>query len=285
MLVERLVESGYAYWYKYRGVGNVYFAVLKFKDFGKLSRLDMSKWPMKPRRFHKDTYPGTPWNMGDFILWHGCGLEDTCFETAIGKGRPSWNIQDPAIVTKTLGFEIDVACGGIDNLVRHHDYNIAVAEAVSGKQFSRFWLHGGHLHVDGQKMSKSRGNVVYTDDVLDRGFSGEELRFFLIYGLYCEELNFTFERLAKAKRLLDEVRSLVADLKETRPLGEGSSGESSIAAAFEEHMNNNLDVKSAFDAVAQKLKEIYHKREGMSGLELKKVLDNLRKVNYVLQCI
>ena len=285
MLVERLVESGYAYWHTYHGVRNAYFAPLKFKGFGKLSHLDISKWPKKPRRFHKDTYPGTPWNIGDFILWHGCGLEDTCFETAIGRGRPSWNIQDPAIVTKTLGFEIDLACGGIDNLVRHHDYNIAVAEAVSGKQFSRFWLHGGHLLVDGEKMSKSKGNVLYTDDVLKRGFSGEDLRFFLIYGLYSEERNFTFEWLADAKQLLEEVRGLVSDLAETRPVGQGAFGKSSIAAAFEECMNNNLDVKDAFDTIAQKVKEAHHKRKDMSGPELKNVLDDLRRVNSVLQCI
>lgn len=132
----------------------------------------MTKWPKKRRRFHKDTYPGTPWNMGDFILWHGCPKSGICYETQIGTGRPAWNIQDAAIVTKHLGFEIDVACGGIDNLVRHHDYNVAIVEAVSGRQFARYWLHGAHLYVDGKKMSKSKGNVYYPKDLQARGCSG-----------------------------------------------------------------------------------------------------------------
>ena len=106
--------------------------------------------------------------MGDFILWHGCEQTDVCYETSIGSGRPAWNIQDAAIVTKTLGFTIDVACGGIDNLVRHHDYTLAIAEAVRGKQFSRYWLHGGHLFVDGKKMSKSKGNVYYPSDLISQ---------------------------------------------------------------------------------------------------------------------
>ena len=96
----------------------------------------MSKWPKKKRRFHLDTYPGTPWNKGDFIVWDGCKQGGVCYETPIGSGRPAWNIQDAAIVTKHLGFTIDVACGGIDNLVRHHDYTLAIAESVSGEQFS-----------------------------------------------------------------------------------------------------------------------------------------------------
>ena len=77
---------------------------------------------------------------------------------------------------------------------RHHDYTLAVAEAVSGKQFSRYWLHGGHLFVEGKKMSKSKGNVYYPSDLLAKGFSGEQLRFFLIYGAYRKKLNFTFEK-------------------------------------------------------------------------------------------
>ena len=92
----------------------------------------MKKWPKKKRRFHLDTYPGMPWNRGDFVLWHGCKSDDrVCWNTEVGNGRPAWNIQDAAIVTKHLGFSIDIACGGIDNLVRHHDYTLAVAEAVS----------------------------------------------------------------------------------------------------------------------------------------------------------
>ncbi len=284
-LIEKLVELGYAYWHTYRGTKNAYFEALNFKGFGKLSRLDLSKWPKKPRRFHKDTYPGTPWNMGDFILWHGCALEDTCYKTEIGCGRPAWNIQDTSIITKTLGFEIDVACGGIDNLVRHHDYNIAVAEAVSGKPFSRFWLHGGHLYVDGMKMSKSKGNVVYPSDVVEKGFSGEALRFFLIYGGYREERDFTYQKLGEVKLRLDELRGMAEDLADANSAGQERIKPNTITDAFEEHMNCDLDVKGAFDAVAEKIKAIHEKRASYDVGELKKVLDELRRIDSVLQCI
>ena len=129
-LISKLLKKGIAYFYTYEGAKNVYFDPLKFGGFGKLAHLDMSKWPKKKRRFHKDTYPGTPWNRGDFVLWHGCEQTDVCYQAPMGMGRPAWNIQDAAIVTKYLGFTVDVGCGGIDNLVRHHDYTLAVAEAV-----------------------------------------------------------------------------------------------------------------------------------------------------------
>ena len=155
-LIQALTEKGIAYRFTYEGAENFYFDPLKFEGFGKLAHLDMSKWPQKKRRFHKDTYPGTPWNRGDFVLWHGCEQDGVCYQTSIRKGRPAWNIQDASIVTKTLGFTVDVGCGGIDNLVRHHDYTLAVAEAVSGKQFSKYWLHGGHLFVEGKKCPKAK---------------------------------------------------------------------------------------------------------------------------------
>ncbi len=288
-LTSKLVDSGNAYWYLYRGVKNAYFDPLKSKDFGKLAHLDMTKWPKKKKRFHKDTYPGTPWNMGDFILWHGCGMNDVCYDTKIGSGRPAWNIQDAAIVTKYLGQSVDIACGGIDNLVRHHDYNIAIIEAVSGKQFSQYWLHGAHLLVNKKKMSKSLGNVYHTDDVLAEGFGGSELRFFLIYGSYRERLNFTFEKLAKTSQQLHSLQRMVSDLKQQNKSPDQTKDKASITnevtSIFETYMNNDLDVKTAFDSLHEKVTEIHRNRESLGERELKRVLNSLQRVDSVLQCI
>jgi cysteinyl-tRNA synthetase len=287
-LIAQLTEKGYAYWYTYKGAKNAYFEPLKFKGFGKLAHLDMSKWPKKKRRFHKDTYPGTPWNMGDFIIWDGCKQYAVCYDTRIGSGRPAWNIQDAAIVTKHLGFTTDIACGGIDNLVRHHDYTLAIAEAVSGKPFSRFWLHGGHLLVNGKKMSKSIGNVIYTRDILERGFTGEQLRFFLIYGSYRKKRNFTFERLAETSQKLSSFKNMVNGLQEVQG---GCSNQTissltdSIVPGFENGINNDLDVKAAFDSLYETISELYKMRKSLSARDSKNLLNRLRKIDFVLQCI
>ena len=288
-MISKLVDNGYAYNYTYEGEKSVYFNPLKFKGFGKLAHLDMSKWPKKKRRFHKDTYPGTPWNLGDFVLWHGCKQDDVCYQTPIGRGRPAWNIQDAAIVTKHLGFTVDVACGGVDNLVRHHDYTLAVAEAVSGKPFARYWLHGGHLFVEGKKMSKSKGNVYYPSDLSAKGVSGGQLRFFLIYGRpYREKLNFTFEKLAKTSQRLDSFKSMVADLQKIK-LSNLNENEkeltSKITVDFEKNLNNNLDVKSAFDSLYETIRKLYERRQLLGAKDEKNLFNGLRKVDNVLQCI
>ncbi len=287
-LINQLVDNGYAYWYTYNGSQNVYFDPKKFKDFGKLSRLDMSKWPKKKRRFHKDTYPGTPWNLGDFVLWHGCEEQGFCYQTPIGKGRPAWNIQDASVITKYLGFTVDVGCGGIDNLVRHHDYTIAVTEAVSGKQFSKYWLHGAHLFVNSKKMSKSEGNVYYPNDLMAKGFSAEQLRFFLLYAPYRKKLNFTFEKLKKTSQRLDSFRRMVSELEKTESTSQTElqvSLISKITIDFEEHMNNDLDVKSAFDSLYEITNQLYEMRKSLSSKNVKNVLSNLQRVDGVLQCI
>ena len=190
-IIETLIKKSYAYKYK----NNVYYDPTKFEGFGKLYGLDMTKWPKKKKRFHQDTYPGNRWNLGDFILWRGLKKGDEVhWNTSLGEGRPSWNIQDPANAMLTLGLEVDIYCGGVDNLIRHHDYVIAVVESFTGKQFARYWLHGEHLFVDGKKMSKSRDNIVYPKDMIERGCQWQHIRFFLISGYYRKRLNFTFKK-------------------------------------------------------------------------------------------
>jgi cysteinyl-tRNA synthetase len=287
-LITELVEKRYAYWYTLNGVKNAYFEPLKFKGFGKLAHLDMSKWPKKKRRFHKDTYPGTPWNLGDFIIWHGCGMDNVCYHTPVGSGRPAWNIQDAAIVTKHLGFSIDVGCGGIDNLVRHHDYTLAIAEAVSSKRFSRYWLHGAHLFVDGKKMSKSTGNVYYPSELLAKGISGEHLRFFLTYKHYRKKLNFTFKKLDESSEKLNSLRSMVKDLQEQKSGSSSTDVKKPIGgliSGFEKCMNNDLDVKSTFDGINKTINELHKMRESLSTQDVKNIMSDLRRIDSVIQCI
>jgi cysteinyl-tRNA synthetase len=290
-LVKTLVEKGYAYWHTHNGAENAYFDPLKFEGFGKLARLDMSKWPRKRRRFHRDTYPGTPWNRGDFILWHGCKNGDSaCWDTEIGRGRPAWNIQDAAMVTKHFGFTVDIAAGGIDNLVRHHDYTLAVAEGVSGRKFANYWLHGAHLFVDGKKMSKSRGNVYYPEDLTAEGYRSDHVRFFLVYGHYRKKLNFTFEKLAETSQRLDAFKGLVQNLrgaKSANPSEKARKLTGSLVSSFEENMNNDLDVEAAFDELYETVSELYRliRADRLSAEDANAAMSGLRRIDSVLQVI
>ncbi len=290
-LIKTLLEKEYAYYYKHRRKRNVYFDPLKFKDFGKLSKLDMNRWPKKKRRFHKDTYPGTPWNMGDFILWHGYKEGDADYwDTEIGRGRPAWNIQDAATITKYLGFTIDAACGGIDNLTRHHDYTIAIIEGVSGRVFAHYWFHGQHLFVDGKKMSKSKGNIYYPGDLVKLGYSGEHIRFFLAYGHYRKRLDFTLEKMKKSSQKLNVFKNMVKDLEEAESKLSTHETEKlvdSIVTSFEKNMNDDLNVKAAFDDIFKIVSKLnVLKNLGKLGEEdASNAISNLQKIDSVLQVI
>lgn len=290
-LIQLLLEKGYAYWHG----KDIFFDPLEFKGFGKLYGLDMSRWPKKKIRFRKDTYPGQRWNLGDFILWHGHrqGEEDSFFwETEIGKGRPAWNIQDPAMITQHLGYQVDISCGGVDNLYRHHDYNIAVIEAISEKEFSRYWLHGEHVLVDGTKMSKSKGNIVYPKDLLRKGYSGRDIRFFLIYGHYRRKMNLTQESLEGARRKLASFEKMVEKFTGTAS-GSGRSQRKAepllrgLTRDFEEHMNNDLDVQGAFDAVFENLTRLAEFKEsgGLGSQDCERVADLLPRIDMVLKVL
>jgi cysteinyl-tRNA synthetase len=290
-LIEALRAKGIAYKYRYHGAENFYYDPTKFAGFGKLAHLDMKKWPKKKRRFHLDTYPGMPWNRGDFILWHGCRNCDTvCWDTKIGRGRPAWNIQDAAMVTKNLGPSIDIGCGGIDNLVRHHDYTIAIAEAVLGMPFSHYWLHGGHLYVDNKKMSKSKGNVLYPEDFTEKGYSNEQIRFFLIYGGYRKKRNFTWQDMEETSRRLDDFKTVLGSLQKGKSQTSSLNAKSlahSITVTFSKYMDNDLDVKGAFDALHVVVVSL-HKfmLEGnLSREDADAAIVDFREVDYVLQVI
>lgn len=270
-LIEILMKKGHAYRYG----SDIFFDPLKYKGFGKLYGLDMDRWPRKKRRFRKDTYPGQRWNLGDFILWHGYrdGEEGAIYwDTSIGKGRPSWNIQDPAIISKHLGDELDVFCGGVDNLFRHHDYTLAIMESISGKKLARYWLHGEHVVINGSKMSKSKGNIIYPDDLVERGYSGQHIRFYLIEGHYRKKKNLTTDALQRSAVALDAFKAMLQKVIGVEDVIDKSdvSAEGLIQglkSGFEERMNDDLDVGGAFEAVYQKL-------FGLMGLKMDRKLSD-----------
>jgi cysteinyl-tRNA synthetase len=281
-IIERLLDGEIAYWHE----GNIYFDPLKFPGFGELYGLDMAKWPAKKRRFHRDTYPGMQWNRGDFILWHGCGKGDpVCWDTRIGKGRPSWNIQDPSMIGKHFTETLSIYCGGFDNLFRHHDYTRAILESIRPYPMARYWLHCHHLHVNGQKMSKSKGNIYYTDTLIEQGYDIGEIRFFLIYGHYRETLNYSDRNMRLAADKLRTLREIVNAVKGRADrkvdIDGGLAGK--MRGIFSERMDDDLDVKGAFDGVHGVLSEL--EPTASKPAEAAAIIAGLREIDEVLRVI
>jgi cysteinyl-tRNA synthetase len=288
-LIRKLLDKGYAYRHK----GDIFFDPLKFDGFGKLFRLDMRKWPKNRKRFKRDTYPGQRWNLGDFILWHGCKKDDkVCWDTEIGSGRPSWNIQDPAMIYESLGCSLDIFCGGIDNLYRHHDYNIAVMESVSGQELAGHWLHGQHVLVGGKKMSKSLHNIVYPENLIEHGYSWEQIRFYLLSKQYRKKLNLSMDAVRAESMRLDALRAMTLDLTTPREHSEGtlsdedaSSLTDDLTASFDAGMNNDLDTPSAVEDLFGKVQRLHllHKIGRIRREQTLIIEEKLRKIDSVLQ--
>jgi cysteinyl-tRNA synthetase len=281
-IIEQLLDLKIAYWHG----GNVYFDPLKYPRFGELFGLDMKKWPKQKRRFHKDTYPGMQWNHGDFILWHGYkGGKEPFWDTRLGKGRPAWNIQDPSMISRFFDETLSIYCGGIDNLFRHHDYTKAILESIRPYPMARYWLHGHHLHVDGKKMSKSVGNILYTDNLEKQGYSLAEIRFFLIYGHYRKNLNYSAKRMRataeKLRRFKDQVKKIKNKAGSTADADTEQARK--IKGAFQEQMDDDLDVKGAFDNVASLVSGVDTK--DLSPGAASAIIRALREIDAVLQVI
>lgn len=150
-MIKGLLVKGFAY----EKDGSIYFDVSKFPKYGQLSKIKVSELKSGVR-IDADEY--TKENVHDFALWKKQKEGEPFWETELGRGRPGWHIECSVMSSKYLGETFDIHCGGVDNIFPHHENEIAQSEAYTGKKFVNYWLHCHHLIVDGEKMSKSKGN-------------------------------------------------------------------------------------------------------------------------------
>src|SRR6185436_15248226 len=197
MLVEQLLAAEYAY----REGDSIYFRISRFPSYGRLSHLDKRELKIGAR-IDADEYEKE--EPQDFVLWKAPKDDkEPRWEAPFGTGRPGWHLECSAMAMKYLGSTLDIHCGAVDNIFPHHDNEIAQSEAVTGKQFVRFWIHGEHLLVDGEKMAKSKGNFYTLRDLLDRGYDALAIRYLLVSVPYRKQMNFTFDGLLQAQRSME----------------------------------------------------------------------------------
>jgi cysteinyl-tRNA synthetase len=147
--------------------------------------------------------------------------------------------------TALLGDQLDIHCGGVDNIFPHHEAEIAQTEGCTGKKFVRYWLHCAHLLVDGQKMSKSLGNFYTIPDVLAKGYSGRETRYALMRVNYRMPLNFTWEGMEEARESLQRIDDWSKRLAETAGTTTDSEAGMQVSERFEEALDDDLNISAA----------------------------------------
>lgn len=191
--IEKLIAKGHAYVAETPDGKDVYFEVKTFASYGKLSRRNLEDLRTGASERLSASASEVKRDPVDFALWKAAGSDPFGFESPWGKGRPGWHIECSAMAHRHLGQHIDIHAGGMDLIFPHHENEVAQSEALSGPELAKFWLHGGFLEIDKEKMSKSLGNFVTIRDLLDRN-DPEAFRYYVLGTHYRGPLSFDVEK-------------------------------------------------------------------------------------------
>jgi cysteinyl-tRNA synthetase len=285
-IVDRLMERKLAY---LADDGSVYFAIDKFKGYGKLSRLD-TREVKAGARVMQDDYSKE--NAQDFALWKAAKPEDettgAAWDSPWGRGRPGWHLECSAMAMKYLGETLDIHCGGIDLIFPHHEDEIAQSEGATGKPFSRFWCHGEFLLTDGSKMAKRLGNVATVQDLRDQGVSAAAFRHFVFSTHYRKQLNLSGDALEasiEGVRRIADFAARLAEAKGATPELEkiAEETEAEVNAALFDDLNAPIALGALFTFVRKANAEL--DRNGVDKRSLEKAREVFARINSVLDVV
>jgi cysteinyl-tRNA synthetase len=278
-LVQKLLDKGVAY----RVGGNVYFDIAKFPGYGKLSGNTLEKI--------KDGGSGRVGDEvkekrhpADFALWKTDDKHLMQWDAPWGRGFPGWHIECSAMSMKYLGETFDLHTGGEDNIFPHHEAEIAQAEAATGKPFVRHWMHARHMMWDGEKISKRLGNVVLVKDMVDKGYTPQEIRYTLVSTRYSQRVNFSWQSFEDSRKALGYLVEFRRRLQEAaaKPAAGTAINLDKARHDFEARMDDDLDVAGAI-GVLQSFRNEGNKAidQGLGGPAAKQALDLLEKIGDV----
>jgi cysteinyl-tRNA synthetase len=256
-MIRELGEGGYAY----EADGDVYFRVDKDHDYGKLSGRKLEDM-QAGARIDVDARKENPM---DFALWKAAKPGEPAWESPWGKGRPGWHIECSAMNYSHLGEQIDIHGGGNDLIFPHHENEIAQSESYTGKQFARYWMHNGMLQLQGEKMSKSLGNLVTIDEFLSK-HEPDSLRMMVLGGSYRAPLSYSDDIIDAAERGLDRLRSA---LKPAPANASGGSAETKAAL--------DKQIEATKQGFVEAMDDDFNTSGGLAALfELVRVLNTAR---------
>ena len=237
-IIKKLLANGFAY----RARGSVYFSIDKDKEYGKLSRLPREKMLQIAKDFDEDLDNPDKKNSLDITLWKATVVNqpqhipsfESPFGPPAGGGRPGWHIECSAMSTTTLGEQIDIHGGGIDLLFPHHEAEIVQSEGATGKiPFVKYWIHTGNVFYQGEKMSKSKGNLVLVSDLLQK-YSSNAVKWTLLSNQYQKSWEFEEKEVGKAEQILTRLIQQISQKK-------SSVDNEEFWQKFRDAMNDNLN--------------------------------------------
>jgi len=285
-IVEKLVAKNLAYVAEDK---SVYFAIDRFKGYGKLSRLD-TREVKAGARVMQDDYSKE--NAQDFALWKSAKPEDeatgAAWDSPWGRGRPGWHLECSAMAMKYLGETLDIHCGGIDLVFPHHEDEIAQSEGATGKPFARLWCHGEFLLTDGSKMAKRLGNVATVQDLRDQGVPAAAFRHFVFSTHYRKQLNMSGDALEASIEGVRRIRDFserLQNAKSATPELEAiaAEAEAEVKAALFDDLNAPIALGALFTFIRKANAEL--DRNGLDRKALDKARGVFERINSVLDVI
>lgn len=257
-LIQKLLIKGYAYEKK----GSVYFDIAKKKDYGKLSRLTGKQMFEVAKDFDEDIDNKDKRNPLDITLWRGTKKDQAphipSFESPFGKGRPGWHIECSAMSSSTLGEQIDIHGGGVDLIYPHHEAEIAQSEGATGKiPFAKYWMHVGAVSYQGQKMSKSLGNLIMVSDLLKK-YSSNAIRWYLISHRYRAPFEFKEKNMKASNKEFSQIIDFIKNKKSKIAINNDLYF-NKFLKALEDDLNTPLALKI--------IKEIYQQKGSIVTLQ------------------
>jgi len=264
-LVETLLQKGYAY----KISDGIYFDISKYQDYGKLGNINV-RGQEAGARVEENTEKKNP---HDFALWKlskSGEKREQEWESPWGTGFPGWHLECTAMIFTLLGEQIDIHIGGEDLAPIHHNNEIAQAEAATGKQFVRYWLHNAFITINGKKVSKSLGNTVYLSEFADRGLEPRALRYLYLTAHYSQPMNFTWEAAQAANTTLNRLTKTYRELS-----SESDSQDEIFLKEFYAAIENDLDTPKALALIWENIKTLNQatlaKADDILGLGLTEV--------------
>ncbi len=258
-MIQEMIDKGYAYVVE---GGDVYFRVSRKEDYGKLSHKKLEDLVAgASERVDADTRKEHPF---DFALWKGQKPGEPAWDAPWGRGRPGWHIECSVMAHRYLGETIDIHGGGEDLVFPHHENEIAQSESVHGKPFARYWVHNAFLNIEGEKMSKSKGNFFLVRDIL-KEFDGEVVRLYLLSAHYRTQLDFRRDLVEQTRASLERLKNTVGNLEhlarnagrdrmspeEAGVLGELSQARQRFIAVMDDDFNTARAIAVLFDLVRE----------------------------------
>jgi cysteinyl-tRNA synthetase len=236
-IITHLLERGCAY----ETEDSYYFRITSFPQYGKLSKINFAgNIAGASERVDTDKYDKE--DARDFVLWKAQKSPDEpSWDTSLGRGRPGWHIECSAMSMKYLGETFDIHCGGVDLVFPHHENEIAQSEGATGKPFVNYWLHGEHLKINGESMSKSKGNYYTFRDLTRQGFTPAAIRYALLSAPYRKQINFTLDGLRGHEKTVASLQDFRSRLEEARAEAGSNPALRAVAARALEEFTGGLD--------------------------------------------